>query len=336
MFAQLVARRLISVIFVLIGLSIITFTLSHIVPADPARLIAGPRASKSTVQLIRHEYGLDRPLYVQYFSYVKGVTTLDFGTSLSTLRPVRSDLGRYFPATAELALTAIVLSIVFGVPLGIISAVRPNTLIDYFGRVISVAGLAIPVFWLALMFQFVFFARLGWLPDGQRLPVSVSPPHSITHLYTVDALLTGNLPLFWNAAKHLAMPAIVLAFSTLPVITRMVRAGMLEVMGLDYIRTARAKGLRERTTVVKHALKNALLPVITVVGLQIGILFSGDILVEIIFSWPGIGRYAITGVTSFDYNAIMAVTLIIGFVYVLMNMLVDILYLFLDPRISYA
>lgn len=336
MFAQLVARRLFSVVFVLIGLSIITFTLSHIVPADPARLIAGPRASKSTVDMIRHEYGLDRPLYVQYFSYVKGVMTLDFGTSLSTLRPVRSDLGRYFPATAELALSAIVLAIVLGIPLGILSAVRPNSIIDYFGRVVSIAGLAIPVFWLALMFQFLFFARLGWLPDGQRLPVGVNPPQAITHLYTVDALITGNFSLFVTAAKHLAMPAIVLAFSTLPVITRMVRAGMLEVMGLDYIRTARAKGLRDRTTILRHALKNALLPVVTVIGMQIGILFSGDILVEIIFSWPGIGRYAIAGITSFDYNAIMAVTLIIGFIYVIMNMFVDILYLFLDPRISYA
>jgi len=336
MFAQLVLRRLISVIFVLIGLSIITFTLSHIVPADPARLIAGPRASKSTVQMIRHEYGLDRPLYDQYFTYVKGVTTLDFGTSLSTLRPVRSDLGRYLPATVELALTSIVLAIVAGIPLGIISAIRPNTIIDYLGRVISVCGQAIPVFWLALMLQFLFFAKLGWLPDGQRLPVSVTPPRSITHLYTVDALLTGNFSLFLTAAKHLILPAFVLAFGTLPVITRMVRAGMLEVLGLDYIRTARAKGLRERTTVTKHALKNALLPVVTVIGMQIGILFSGDILVEIIFSWPGIGRYAIAGVTSFDYNAIMAVTLIIGFIYVIMNMFVDILYLFLDPRISYV
>jgi peptide/nickel transport system permease protein len=336
MMAQLIARRLISVVFVLIGLSIITFTLSHIVPADPARLIAGPRASKSTVDLIRHEYGLDRPLYVQYLSYVKGVTTLDFGTSLSTLRPVRSDLGHYLPATIELALTAMIMAIVVGIPLGIVSAIRPNTIIDYIGRVISVLGLAIPVFWLALMLQFAFFAKLGWLPDGQRLPVGVDPPRSITHLYTVDALLTGNFSLFVTALKHLALPAFVLAFSTLPVITRMVRAGMLEVMGLDYIRTARAKGLRERSTVVRHALKNALLPVITVIGMQIGILFSGDILVEIIFSWPGIGRYAIAGITNFDYNAIMAVTLIIGFVYVIMNMLVDILYLFLDPRISYA
>ncbi len=330
------ARRLISVIFVLIGLSIITFTLSHIVPADPARLIAGPRASKATVDMIRHEYGLDRPLYDQYLSYVKGVVTLDFGTSLSTLRPVGGDLGRYLPATIELALTAIVVAIIVGIPLGILSAVRPNSLIDYVGRVISVASLAIPVFWLALMLQFAFFARLGWLPDGQRLPVGVDPPRAITHLYMIDSLLTGNFSLFVIVVKHLALPAFVLSFGTLPVITRMVRAGMLEVMGLDYIRTARAKGLRDRTTVLKHALKNALLPVITVIGMQIGVLFSGDILVEIIFSWPGIGRYAISGITNFDYNVIMAVTLIIGFVYVIMNTAVDILYLFLDPRISYA
>jgi peptide/nickel transport system permease protein len=186
------------------------------------------------------------------------------------------------------------------------------------------------------MCQFMFFARLGWLPDGQRLPTNTQPPRAITHLYTVDALLTGNLSLFGTALSHLAMPAFVLGFSILPVFTRMVRAGMLETLGLDYIRTARSKGLSERTTVIRHALKNALLPTVTVIGMQIGVLFSGAILVEIIFSWPGIGRYAINGVTNFDYNAIMAVTLIIGFIYVLMNLLVDIVYLLLDPRISYS
>ncbi|HEX7101124.1 MAG TPA: ABC transporter permease [Nitrolancea sp.] len=336
MLAQLLVKRLISVIFVLIGLSIITFTLSHIVPADPARLIAGPRASADTVKLIRHQYGLDQPVYVQYVKYMKGIFTLDFGTSLSTLRPVRTDLGRYLPATVELSLTALLFSIVAGIPLGIVSALKPNTLIDYVGRIISVSGLAIPVFWLALMCQFLFFARLGWLPDGQRLPINTAPPRSITHLYTIDALITGNLPLFWTALEHLVMPAFVLGFGVLPVITRMVRAGMLETLGLDYIRTARSKGLSERTTVMRHALRNALLPTVTVIGMQIGVLLSGDILVEIIFSWPGIGRYAITGVTQFDYNAIMAVTLIIGFIYVFMNLLVDISYLILDPRISYS
>ena len=336
MLAQLLVKRLISVIFVLIGLSLITFTLSHVVAADPARLIAGPRASAETVAIIRKQYGLDRPLDEQYVTYMKGLLTLNFGVSLTTLRPVRMDLARYFPATVELSLAALVFSIVVGVPLGIVSALRPNTPIDYIGRLISVAGLAIPVFWLALVFQFLFFAKLGWLPDGQRLPINTQPPHAITHLYTIDALLSGNLSLFATAVEHLAMPAFVLGFSVLPVITRMVRAGMLETLGLDYIRTARSKGLSERTTVVRHALRNALLPTVTVIGMQIGVLFSGAILVEIIFSWPGIGRYVITGVTNFDYNAVMAVTLIIGFIYVLMNLVVDITYLMLDPRISYS
>lgn len=336
MLAQLLVKRLISVIFVLIGLSLITFTLSHVVAADPARLIAGPRASAQTVAIIRKQYGLDRPLDVQYVTYMKGLLSLNFGTSLTTLRPVRTDLARYFPATIELSLAALIFAVLAGVPLGILSALRPNTIVDYIGRVISVSGLAIPVFWLALMCQFLFFAKLGWLPDGQRLPVNTQPPPAITRMYTIDALLSGNLPLFLTVIEHLAMPAFVLGFGVLPVITRMVRGGMLETLGLDYIRTARSKGLTERMTVVRHALKNALLPTVTVIGMQIGVLLSGAILVEVIFSWPGIGQYAITAVTNFDYNAVMAVTLIIGFIYVLMNLLVDLSYLVLDPRISYS
>ena len=323
-------------IFVLIGLSIVTFVLSHMVPADPARLLAGPRADQKTVELIRKQYGLDRPLYDQYVTYMKGVLTLNFGQSLTTQRPVRDDLGEYFPATIELALAALVITIIIGFPLGIISAVKPNSGIDYIGRIVSITGVATPVFWLALMAQYIFFAKLGWLPDGQRLPAGMNPPHAITHLYTIDALLEGNWSLFWTVVKHLILPAAVLAYSTLPVITRQLRGSMLEVLGLDYIRTARAKGLREKTTVLRHAMRNAMLPVVTVLGLQIGILFSGAILIEIIFSWPGIGRYTLTGITNFDYNAIMAVTIIIGFCYVVMNMLADIVYLLLDPRISYA
>lgn len=334
--ARLIVRRLISVVFVLIGLSIITFILSHVVPADPARLLAGPRASEQTVHLIRKEYGLDRPLYIQYVNYMKGVMTLNFGRSLTTQRPVSADLARYFPATLELSLVALVFSLVIGLPLGVISAVKPNSLIDYVGRIISITGVATPVFWLALIVQYVFFAKLHWLPDGQRLPVGVKPPPSITGLYTVDSLVTGHFGLFLIVVRHLALPALVLGYSVLPLITRMVRGSMLEVLGLDYIRTARAKGLRERVTIIRHALKNALLPVVTVIGMEVGILLSGAVLVEIIFSWPGIGRYALSGITNFDYNVIMAVTLIIGFVYVLMNTLVDIAYLVLDPRISYS
>jgi ABC-type dipeptide/oligopeptide/nickel transport system permease component len=322
-------------VVVLFGLSFITFTLSHLIPTNPARLMAGPRASASTVEKIEKDYGLDKPLATQYVNYVKGVVRLDFGTSFSSRKPVREDLGRYLPATIELGLYAFLLSTLIGVPLGVASAVRRDTLIDHVSRFISISGLAVPVFWLALMMQFVFFGKLGVLPDGRRLPDSVAAPEHITGLYTIDALLTGAWSTFATAFQHLVLPVAVLTYGSLAVTTRMVRGGMLEVLDQDYIRTARAKGLSARHVVSRHALKNALLPAVTSVGLQVGLLLSGAFLVEIVFSWPGIGRYAVNAILQIDYNAIMATTLVIAFIFVLINLLVDILYLFLDPRIKY-
>ena len=336
MILRLIVRRLIFLVFVLVGLSLITFTLSHLVPADPARMIAGPRASKSAVEKIRKDYGLDKPVPIQYINYVKGVVQLDFGKSFSSRKPVREDLKRYLPATIELGLYAFIIATVVGIPLGVASAVKRDTLIDHIARFVSISGLALPVFWLALVVQFVFFGKLGWLPDGQRLPVNVEPPRSITSLYTIDALLTGNWHVLKVAAEHLLMPVCVLAYGSLAVVTRMVRGGMLEVLNQDYIRTARAKGLAQSTVISRHALKNALLPTVTSLGLQIGLLLSGAFLVEIVFSWPGIGRYAVKAIESVDYNAIMATTLILALIFVLMNLVVDLAYLFLDPRISYA
>ncbi|MER3438150.1 MAG: peptide ABC transporter permease [Chloroflexota bacterium] len=336
MIVRLIVRRLIFLVIVLFGLSLITFTLSHLVPADPARMIAGPRAGKSAVEKIRKDYGLDKPVPIQYINYVKGVVQLDFGKSFSSRKPVREDLKRYLPATIELALYAFIIATAVGIPLGVASAVKRDTLIDHVARFVSISGLALPVFWLALVVQFVFFGKLGWLPDGQRLPVNVEPPRSITSLYTIDALLTGNWHVLRIAVEHLLMPVCVLAYGSLAVVTRMVRGGMLEVLNQDYIRTARAKGLAQSTVISRHALKNALLPTVTSLGLQIGLLLSGAFLVEIVFSWPGIGRYAVKAIESVDYNAIMATTLIIALIFVLMNLVVDLAYLFLDPRISYA
>ncbi|RIK46258.1 MAG: peptide ABC transporter permease [Chloroflexi bacterium] len=336
MILRIIVRRLFFLVFVLFGLSVITFGLSHIIPADPARLMAGPRASKETVDLLREKYGFNDPLLTQYVRYVGDVVRLDFGDSTSSRRSVNEDLRQYLPATIELALAAFMLSVVVGIPLGVLSAVNPNSIWDLIGRLVSITGLAMPSFWLALMLQFAFFAKLGWLPDGQRLPIGVDAPRQITSLYSIDALLAGNLSLFWTVIKHLLMPSVVLAYGSLAVVTRMVRSGMLEVLSQDYVRTARAKGLRQRTVVIRHALKNALLPTITVLGLQVGLLLSGAVLVEIVFSWPGIGRYAVQGVQQFDYNAIMGTTLVIAFVYVIMNLVVDVLYVVVDPRISYA
>ncbi|MCS7050783.1 MAG: ABC transporter permease [Thermomicrobium sp.] len=333
MIAQLVLRRLFFLGFVLLGLSLITFVLSHVVPSDPARIIAGPRASPEAVEKIRQEYGLDQPLWRQYLRYLSGLVRLDFGKSLTSRRPVAEDLARYLPATLELALFSMAFAVVVGVPLGVLSAVRRNSLLDLFGRTVSILGLSVPSFWLALVLQFFLFARFGLLPDGQRLPIGVKEPPRVTGLFTIDALLAGNVEVFLLAVKHLLMPSLVLGLAALAIVTRMVRSGMLEVLGQDYIRTARAKGLQPHAVILRHALKNALLPAVTVIGLQFGLLMGGAVLVEIIFSWPGIGRYAFQAIQNFDYNAVISVTLVIGAAYVLVNLLVDIVYVLLDPRI---
>ena len=335
MLVRLIVRRLFFLVFVLLGLSLITFGLSHIVPGDPARLMAGPRASKSAVAKIREKYGLDDPVPVQYVNYVKGIFRGDLGTSFTTRRPVLDDLKRYLPATLELGLVAFIMSTLIGIPLGVISSVKRDKLPDHVARFISISGLALPVFWLAIMAQFIFFGRLGWLPDGARIPIGTDPPPNVTGMYTLDSLLAGDWGLFKLSVTHLILPATVLAYGSLAVITRMVRGGMLEVLNQDYIRTARAKGMSPNNVIYGHALKNAMLPTVTSLGLQIGLLLSGAFLVEIVFSWPGIGRYAVEAIQRLDYNATMATTLIIALIFVLMNLVVDILYLFLDPRISY-
>ena len=336
MIVRLITRRLLFLVLVLFGLSVITFTISRVVPADPARMMLGPRASKAQVERQREAMGLNDPYPKQYVDYVWGVLHGDFGKSTATRRNVSDDLRRYLPGTIEIGLYAFILSTVLGIPLGVASAVRRDTLIDHISRFISITGLALPVFWLALMVQFLFYGTLHILPDGQRLPQGVDPPKTITSLYTIDALLHGQFGLFWTATQHLIMPVMVLTYGSLAVVTRMVRGGMIEVLNQDYIRTARAKGLAQSTVVNSHALKNALLPTVTQLGLQIGLLLSGAFLVEIIFSWPGIGRYSVDAIKQVDYNAIMATTLIVAVIFVLMNLLVDILYLFLDPRISYS
>jgi peptide/nickel transport system permease protein len=336
MIVRLITRRLAFLVLVLVGLSMITFTISRVIPADPARMMLGPRASKSQVERQREAMGLNDSYPRQYYDYVKGVVQGDFGKSTSTRREVREDLGRYLPGTIEVALYAFILATVVGVPLGVASAVKRDSIIDHISRFISITGLALPVFWLALMAQFVFFGKLDILPSGRRLPESVDAPGQITSLYTIDALLHGNLGLFWTATQHLILPVVVLAYGSLAVVTRMVRGGMIETLNQDYVRTARAKGLAESSVVNRHALKNALLPTVTQLGLQFGLLLSGAFLVEIIFEWPGIGRYSVDAIEKVDYNAIMATTLVVAVMFVLMNLIVDILYLFLDPRISYS
>jgi peptide/nickel transport system permease protein len=333
---KFIARRLILLVPVLIGVSLITFTVSHVVPADPARLIAGPRASASQVSSVRHAFGLDQPLWRQYFTYMGNLAHGNLGISFHTQRPVRDDLADFLPATVELTIAAMLLTIGIGVPLGVVSAVLRDRWIDYLSRVITVLGVSMPVFWLALIAQLLLYDRLGWFPASGRLDTGLQPPPHITGLYTIDSLLDRNLPLFVNSLWHLALPAMVLCFGSLAVVTRMMRASMLEVLETDYVRTARAKGLASRVIVWRHTVRNALLPTITVAGLQTGYLLGGAILVEAIFSWSGIGLYAVQSILASDYNAVMSVTLVIAALFILINLLVDILYAVADPRIHYG
>lgn len=329
-------RRLIMLVFVVWGITLVTFVLARLVPTDPARLIVGPRAGPEAVAAARREYGLDRPVVEQYTNYISGLLRGNLGRSFITKRPVTQDLGEFFPATAELALTSLLVAVAFGVPLGIIAAVRRNSAADYAGRTVAAIGLSLPPFWVGLLLQLVFYSGLTLLPVGDRLAQDTRPPPQLTGLYTIDSLLSGNMATFGEALRHLLLPAAVLSFSSTAVFLRLTRTTLLEVLGQDYVRTAWAKGLQERIVVLRHAIRNALLPVLTVGGLQIGLLLSGTLLVESIFSWPGIGRYSAQAITGADYNAIMGVTIVIAVIYLLVNTLVDLLYAWLDPRVHYG
>jgi ABC-type dipeptide/oligopeptide/nickel transport system permease component len=331
-----IVRRLVFVLLVLLGVTILTFFLARVVPADPARLLAGPRASPEAVEQVREARGLDRPLWEQYRSYMGGLLRGDLGTSLVTRRAVTSDLATFAPATLELILYSLLVGSLLGVALGMSSAIRPGSAIDVGGRFVAIGGLSVPNFWVALLLQFAFFSLFGLLPFGGRLATGVLPPPGVTGLYTVDSLLAGRLDLFAQAVSHLILPVTALALAEMGLVARIVRASMLEVLGRDYIRTARAKGLRPWRIYRRHALRNALLPVVTIIGLELGLLLSGTVLVESIFAWPGLGRYMAEAIASSDYNAIMGVTIVVTVGVVLLNLIVDLVYAHLDPRVRLA
>jgi peptide/nickel transport system permease protein len=330
------ARRLVFLLFVVVGVSLLTFVISHVVPADPARLLVGKTATVQQIAQIRKNLGLDQPLPIQYLLYMRNLLHGDFGQSISSHRPVLQDFGDYFPATIELTLYAILICLIVGLPLGVLSAVYKDSPIDHGTRFLSLAGVALPLFWLGLVLQVFFYGRWHLLPPDQRIDEFLSPPHHITGMYTVDSLLTGNWTDLSNSLQHIILPAVTLAFAALATVTRVTRASMLEALGQEYIRTARAKGLGRWEVSYKHALRNALIPTTTLMGLQVGNLLGGAFLVEIVFSWPGIGFYSVQAIRAFDYAAIMGITIIIAVAYTVVNLLVDLLYAVLDPRITYA
>jgi peptide/nickel transport system permease protein len=326
-------------LLVLLGILIITFLVSHVVPSDPARLWAGSRATKEQVEQTRVELGLDKPLHIQFLIYLSKLLQGDLGRSFYTRRPVAADLLDYFPATFELTTVAFILSIIIGIPLGVISAIKKDTVLDHAARIFCMSGVSMPVFWLGLMLQLLFCSTLHILPSSGRMDYFTylnTPIQRITGMYLLDSLITGNWPAFLSAAKHIFLPAITLSYVSLVLISRITRSSMIEALQQEYIRTARAKGLPEKIVIYKHALKNALLPTTTLAGLTYGFMLGGSVLLESIYDWPGIGLYAMRSALIIDYPAIIGATLLFTIVYTTVNLIVDLLYAFIDPRIRYG
>jgi len=329
-------RRLLAAIPVLFGVTVITFLISNMLPGDPAREIAGRYATAEQIEAVRERYGFDRPLIVQYGIYLGRLVRGDLGLSFSTQQAVAEELRIHLPATLELTIFAMILTILVGVPLGVMTGSTKSPWINSTILLLSLIGVGIPVFWAGLIFQLIFAGTLGWLPLEGRLGWQFVPPPSVTNMYTIDALLAGQWATFVEASRHLILPGITLAIGRVAAVARITHAAMLDVMRLDYVRTARAKGLTERAVVYGHALRNALLPTLTTLGLQVGFLLGGAILIEIIFSWGGIGMYAWVGIFRLDMPVIMGVTLATTFTFMLVNLIVDLLYAVVDPRISYG
>jgi peptide/nickel transport system permease protein len=332
-----IARRLVLLLPVLLGVTLITFALTRIIPGNPIAQLVSPLATPDQRQALIHQHGLDQPLVQQYYTYVKGLARGDLGTSFTTNQPVRVDLTSRFAATFELTFYAMLLALLVGVPLGIAGAVWRNGPADHAARILSVTGIALPVFWTGTTLLYLLFTRwrLVSAPYG-RIDPSVNPPHQYTGLYTVDALITGNWTALHSAASALLLPVVVLAFGALAPIARMTRSGMIEALESDYVRAARSLGLPGRTVVLRHALSNALLPLITIVATVYGYLLGGVVLVENIFAWPGLGRYVFTAITSSDYPAVQGFILYATTLYVLLFLIVDVLYIVVDPRLRHA
>jgi peptide/nickel transport system permease protein len=328
-----ILRRLLLTIPVLFGISLLCFLFLK-VTGDPCTALLGERYTQARCDEIRVRYGLDQPVAVQYVQYMRTLLSGDLGDSIATKVAVRQELARAFPATIELALVAMVLAVLVGLPLGILAAAKHNTAADLGAMVLALVGVSMPVYWLGLMLVYVFALKLGWFPTNGRLTTGMHIT-SITHMYLVDSLLTGNWKAFRDALYHIALPAFALSTIPMALIARISRSAMLDVLGRDYIRTARAKGLHQSAVVGRHALANALLPVVTVIGLQTGFLLAGAVLTETIFAWPGMGRRVVEAIGGNDVPVVQGSVLVFATVFVLVNLLVDISYAFLDPRIRY-
>jgi peptide/nickel transport system permease protein len=333
-----IARRLLLMVVAALGVTLISFVISHAVPADPVVSNLGQQASQrpEIVAAFKQRWGLDRPLYEQYLAFMGNLAHGDLGTSINTRRPIATDVSQFLPATVELSTVAILFALVVGLPLGTFAALHRDGLIDHLARLVSLVGVSIPIFWLATVSLVIFYAALQVAVGPGRLGPQIQPPPPATGFLTIDSLLAGDLPTLRSAVDHLMLPGIVLGSSVMGLITRVTRSSLLEVLGQDYVRTARAKGLVEHLVISRHALRNALIPTITVLGLAYGSLLSGAVMTETIFAWPGLGRYAYQSAVTNDFPAIMGVTFVIALIYIVVNLLVDLAYALLDPQIRYG
>jgi peptide/nickel transport system permease protein len=329
---RFVVRRLLLLIPILIGLSILIFLYVRALPGSPAVALLGERATPETVAAINNEYGLDKPIYVQYWRYVKRTAEGDLGTSSHTRVPVREELRLRFPATVELAVGAMLFATIFGIPLGFIAAKKYGTWIDHTSLFASLIGISIPIFFLAIILKYIFAVRLGWLPSVGRASVLIDLEHP-TGFYILDAIITRNWAALKDCIEHLILPAIALGTIPLAIIARITRASVLDVQNEDYVRTARAKGVAPRTVDRRHVFRNALLPITTIVGLQVGLLLSGAVLTEKVFAWPGVGSWLVDAITYRDYAVLQGGILFLAIVFVLVNLIVDITYGVINPRI---
>jgi len=331
------SRRLGITLFSIAAVIVITFALTRLLPGDTAAYFAGPAATEQAIQEVRVKLGLDKPKYEQFVRYVQDLSRGDFGQSLTTGQPVVRDLISRLPASAELTLAGLIVSILIAIPLGVLAAVKEGSAIDHFSRVIATAGVSLPVFFTGLLLAYFFYFILGWAPAPLgRLDIIYSAPPHVTGFYLIDSLIARDLEVFWAAAKQLILPAATLAIFSLAPITRMTRASMLAVLSSDFVRTAKASGLSTRKVILTYAFRNALLPVITTLGMVFSFLLGANVLVEKVFAWPGIGSYAVEALIASDFAPVQGFVLVMAVLYVLLNLMIDLLYGVIDPRVRMA
>ncbi|NTU89928.1 MAG: ABC transporter permease [Actinobacteria bacterium] len=330
-----VIKRVLMVIPVLIGVSIIVFSLMRVFSPDPAPIVLGQHATQEAVTAWRQSQGLDAPIVTQYITYIANAFRGDLGTSYYTGASVTSEIFARFPATIELAIAAIIFATIFGILLGVLAAVKKNTIFDAVGTLFALIGVSIPVFWLGILLIMFFSGYLDLLPTGGRIDVLLEPA-DVTGFYLIDSLLEGSWAAFKSTLLHLILPALTLGMYSMAIITRMTRSTMLDTLGQDYIRTARAKGISERKVIGKHALRNSMIPVTTVIGLQFGSLLGGALLTESVFSWPGIGKFTVDCILKSDFPIVQGVVLLVAVIFVTVNLVADLVYALLDPRIKYS